>query len=303
MSEPGMSTCRYTRAHSVDEALACLAAAQGEAHIVAGGVALGILMNQRLVEPTWLIDISRIEALKRLEVSLDGSLRIGALVTHREIERSDVVAAACPLLTEMCIEVACARIRNRGTIGGNICLADPQGDPPVALLALGASLRVVGLQGPRDVPVREFFKDLYTTALRGDEVLQEIGVARLPDNAGAAYGKFGARRAMDYASTISAAAWLVRDPGDGRITAIGLGLGGVGATPVWPAETQALLLGTRAEPEALGLMRDSLYDEIAPMEDCLFSADYKRHVATVMLRRTVERAYARAGAKTRAQSA
>jgi CO/xanthine dehydrogenase FAD-binding subunit len=133
-----MADCRYTRAQSVDEAVACLTEARGDGHIIAGGVALGILMNEKLVDPTWLIDISALDEVRGIELLGDGALRIGALVTHREIERSDIVARAVPMLPEMAAEIACGRIKNRGTIGGNICLADPQGDPPAAILALRA---------------------------------------------------------------------------------------------------------------------------------------------------------------------
>ncbi len=119
-----MTSCRYLRVHSLDEAITQLAAADGEAHILAGGVASGILMNEKLLDPTCLIDISRIESLKELSLDDDGTLRIGALLTHREVLDSRLVAERSPLLTEMCAEIACDRVRNRGTIGGNICLAD-----------------------------------------------------------------------------------------------------------------------------------------------------------------------------------
>ena len=289
-----MATCRYTRVRTVDDAVECLVDAKGDAHVIAGGIALVILMNERLVEPTWLIDIAAIEALRGIDRSPDGTLRIGALVTHDELERSKTVAEACPILTEMAAEIACRRIKNRGTIGGNVCLADPQGDPPIALLALEATLRAAGSQGFRDIPVREFFTDLYATALQEDEILHDIRVPPPPGNSAAAYGKFAARRAMDYTSTISAAVQLVRSPCDGRISGIGLGLGGVGPTPVWPTQTEAVLLDKKPSPEVFERMRDTLFDEIQPLQDSLYSADYKRHVASVILRRTVERAYDRA---------
>jgi carbon-monoxide dehydrogenase medium subunit len=288
-----MRECRYTRAHTVEEAVAALAEADGEANVIAGGVALGILMNERLLEPEWLIDIARVEAMKGIATTPAGGLRIGALSTHTQVERSAAVAAACPLLTEMAAEIACGRIRNRGTVGGNICLADPQGDPPVALLALGATLRVAGPGGTRDIPADGFFTDLYTTALEEDELLVEIEVPPAPANAGVAYTKFAARRAMDYTSTISAAVSLVRDAGDGRIARIGIGLGGVGITSVRPKAAEAALCGRQPDADSFAQMGAALAREIEPLEDHLYSADYKRHVAAVMLRRAVARAYER----------
>ena len=293
-----MPECRYTRPRTVDEAVACLAEAKGEGHIIAGGVALGILMNEKLLEPDWLIDISALEEVRGIELMADGTLRIGALATHSEIERSNVVARAIPMLPEMAAEIACGRIKNRGTIGGNICLADPQGDPPAAILALRATLRAVGPNGVRDIPATDFFTDLYTTALGADEILQDIRFPPLPGNCGTAFGKYAARRAMDYSSTISAAVRLDVDPADGRIADIGLGLGGVGYIPVWPRATEAVLAGGKPDEDTFAKMGETLFNEIEPIEDDLYSADYKRHVAAVILKRSVARAYERATADT-----
>ncbi|MSP66496.1 MAG: xanthine dehydrogenase family protein subunit M [Alphaproteobacteria bacterium] len=289
-----MSECRYTRARRVDEAVAALAEAKGDAHVIAGGIALGILMNEKLVSPTWLVDISRIEALKGIVRGPDGTLRIGALTTHREVEESPAVAAAQPMLPEMAAEIACGRIKNRGTFGGNLSLADPQGDPPVAVIALRATMRAAGPLGVRDIPATEFFRDLYTTALREGELLQEVLFPPLAPGAGTAYGKFAARRAMDYTSTVAVGVRAVVEPATGCIKDIGLGLGGVGPIPVWARATEAALRGMRPEPAVIDRACDVLVDEIEPLADHLYSADFKRHVATVILRRTLARACARA---------
>ncbi len=293
-----MAECRYTRPGSLDEAVASLIAADGEAHVIAGGVALGILMNEKLVEPTWLIDLSRLEALRGIEVTDDGGLRIGAMIRHREIEHAPPVAERCPMLSEMASDIACSRIKNRGTIGGSICLADPQGDPPAAVIALRATLRLRGPKGSRDVPATEFFTDLYTTAVGDDELLQEIRIPPPAPNSGAAFGKFSARNAMDYGSTVSVAVRLSRHPSTGSIEEIGLGLGGVGETPVWPERTEAALRGRQPDEETFAQMREVLSAEIAPLGDDLYSADYKRHVASVIMKRTVLEAYRRAGTKS-----
>jgi aerobic carbon-monoxide dehydrogenase medium subunit len=289
-----MTDCRYTRAASLREAVDCLQQAGGEAQILAGGIALGILINQKLLEPTWLIDLSRLEELKGIHLNPDGSLRIGAMTTHHEIESSAEIAGAYPMLTEMAREIACGRIKNRGTIGGNICLADPQGDPPVAMIALRAKLRASGPSGPRDIVATAFYTDLYTTALAKDELLREIQVPAQPDNTGMAFGKFSARRAMDYSSTVSAAVRLVRDPASGRIIDIGIGIGGAGLTPIWAQSTESTLRDKRPDGATIAAMHDALQYEIEPIGDDLYSADYKRHVAAVILKRTLERAYAHA---------
>lgn len=291
--------CRYSRPESLAEAVAILGEAQqataDEAHIVAGGVALGILMNEKLLAPRWFVDISRLAELKGIEPTEDGGLRIGAACRHREVERSPLIAERYPILSEMAADIACGRIKNRGTIGGNICLADPQGDPPAAVIALRAMLRALGPEGARDIPATAFFTGLYETALRPDELLHEIRLPPPKPHEGAAFGKFSARRAMDYSSTVSVAVRLIRDPADGRIADIGLGVGGAGEAPVWAEETERVLRGRLPEEDSFARMRETLFAEIEPLADDLYSRDYKRHVAAVIMKRTILKAYERAG--------
>ncbi len=285
-----MTECRYTRAESVEQVIESLVDADGKAHIIAGGVALGVLLNERLFDPAWLIDISRIAALRSVERTAEGGIRIGALMTHSQLQRSKVVAEAAPLIIEMCREIACDRIKNRGTIGGNLCIADPNGDPPVALLALNATVTAAGPDGKRDIPIREFFIDLYETALAKDEFLRDISIAPLPASAGFAYEKFAARKAMDYSSTISAAVQVSLEPGTGAIADIGIGLSGVGVKPVWPAAAENLLRGTKPDKRVFSRMRDILFESLEPIGDNLNSEDYKRHVACVIVERAIIRA-------------
>ncbi len=284
-------SCRYTRAGTVAEAIDALAAAKGEAHVIAGGVALVILMNEKLVEPSWLVDVSRIDALRGIDRLPDGTVRIGAAVTHREVAESEVVAEAFPMVPEMAAEIACGRIVNRGTIGGSVCLADPQGDPPVALLALHATMRTVGPDGVRDVPARQFFVGLYETALRDGELLQEILIPAMKPGSVTAFGKYAARKAMDYTSTISVAVRLIRGAGGGPVEEMSLGFGGVGQTPVHSEEVENVFIGAVPSDAVFGRAREALFDVLEPIEDHLYSADYKRHVAAVTLRRTVMKAF------------
>ena len=284
-------SCRYTRARTVAEAVEALVAAKGEAHVIAGGVALVILMNEKLLEPNWLVDVSGIAALRGIDRLPDGTIRIGAAVTHREIAESEIVAEAFPMVPEMAAEIACGRIANKGTIGGSICLADPQGDPPVAMLALHAAMRTAGPDGERDVPAREFFVGLYETALREDELLQEILIPPMKPGSVTAFGKYAARKAMDYTSTISVAVRLLRSAGGGPIEEISLGFGGVGQTPVHSEEVESVFAGAVPSDETFARARERLFDALDPIEDHLYSADYKRRVAAVTLRRAVMKAF------------
>jgi carbon-monoxide dehydrogenase medium subunit len=284
-------TCEYVRARTIEEALEQLEEERGVARVIAGGVALVGLMNQKLFAPTYLVDISRLAALQGIRQLPAGELRVGALVTHGEIERAELIRRRVPLLHEMAREIACGRIRNRGTIGGNLCHADPQEDPPAALLALGATLRLCGRDGSRDVPIDGFFQDSFATALRETELLEEVIVPPPPPNSGSAYTKFGPRRAMDYTSTISVAVMLARDPSRGRITDIRIGMSGVAPTPIRARSVEAILRDQRPDPEVLEQAKRSVADDIDPSADFYFSADYKRHVAGVLVGRTVQRAY------------
>ena len=163
-------------------------------------------------------------------------------------------------------------------------------------MALDATFRLAGPEGSRDVTARDFFRDLYVTALAENELLQHVRIAPPPTaHRGTAFGKYAARQAMDYSSTVSAAVSLARDPADGSISDIGLGLGGCGTIPVWPQRTEAALRGRRPDAEAFAVMREVLAEEIAPIGDMLYSADYKRRVAAVILERTITTAYRRAG--------
>ena len=284
-------SCQYTQAVAIEDAVEALVAAKGEAHIIAGGIALVILMNEKLVEPTWLIDVSRIEALHGIDQLSDGTVRIGAAVTHREVAESEIIAQAFPMVPEMAAEIACGRIMNKGTIGGNICLADPQGDPPIAMLALDATMRAVGPIGTRDIPVREFFIDLYTTALQEDELLQEILVPPMKEGSITAFGKYAARRAMDYTSTISVAVRLIRSADNKQIEEIALGFGGVGQTPVYSEELEDILTGASPSDALFDQVREKMSEVLEPIDDHLYSANYKRHVSAVTLRRTVMKAF------------
>ncbi|MGE0734691.1 MAG: xanthine dehydrogenase family protein subunit M [Alphaproteobacteria bacterium] len=292
-------TCKYVRPATLDEAVASLREAAGEATVFAGGVALGILMNEGLLKPSWIVDISRLDALRQIAAASNGGLSIGAAVANAEVLASPDVKRHSSLLHEMADEIACERVRNRGTIGGNLCLADPQGDPPVALLALDAVLRVRGHTGARQIPITEFFEDLYKTALAPGELLEAIDVSAMPPNCGTAYGKYAARRAMDYSSTISAAASVECDPASGAIIRARIGLGGVGPIPLRARAAEAVLNGKKLDHGVLKAASAAQAELLEPLTDTLYSADYKRHVAGVLMQRTLRKAYDRARQTTK----
>jgi len=163
----------YVRADSVDHALRLLGEHGEEARILAGGQSLMPTLNMRLSQPGILIDINRLDALKGIALR-DGVVRIGALTRHVEVMNSPVVAQNLPLIAEAMPHVAHVAVRNRGTFGGSIALADPAAEMPACILALGATLVVEGPRGRRSIAADDYFLGLYDTARRPDELLVEV---------------------------------------------------------------------------------------------------------------------------------
>ena len=174
---------------TVSEAAQFLKQHPEDAKILAGGQSLLPILKLRLASPRFVVDIGRIQELKTIRED-DGNLEIGSLVRHVEIERSPVVASHCSLLAETAAEIGDVQVRNRGTIGGSLAHADPAGDFPAAILALGALLVAESATGRREIPADQFFLDIMTSALHPDEVLTSIRVPTIGQRTGTAYVKF-----------------------------------------------------------------------------------------------------------------
>src|SRR5581483_5151750 len=182
----------YEAPSSLDEAVKALAAGGGDAKVLAGGHSLLPLMKLRLAQPSKLIDLGKIQGLSYVRQD-GGATAIGAMTTH-----ADVVAANVPLLSETAAHVGDIQVRNRGTLGGSLAHADPAGDLPAAVLALGAEIKAVGKNGARTIAADDFFVDLLTTALGADEILTEVRIPALSGRTGVSYKKF-AQPASRYA--------------------------------------------------------------------------------------------------------
>jgi aerobic carbon-monoxide dehydrogenase medium subunit len=259
-----------------------------EAKLVAGGTALVIMMKQRLVRPTCLVSLRSVRGLNQIALK-DGGLRIGGLVTHRELETSPLVRRRIPLLTETYRHVATIRVRNMATVGGGLAHADPNQDPPPTLIALGATVNAGSGEGARKIPMEEFFKDYYETVLKPGEVITEVFVPALPPNSGAAFLKFLPRTADDYA-TVSAAAVVTLDKAKKTIADVRIALGSVGTTPIRAREAEALLRGQAVKPEALREAGEKAKLAVDPISDFRGSAAYKKEMAGVFVRRALEKA-------------
>ena len=266
----------YQRAGSTDEALAALAANGDEAKLIAGGHSLIPLLKLRLASPELLIDIGEIGALSYINDGGD-HLAIGPATTHLAVAESDLVKAQVPLLAAATAQVGDPQVRNRGTIGGALAHGDPAADHPAVLLALRGTFVVQGPAGEREIAADDFFTGFLETALAPDEMLTEIRVPKVPD-AGWSFQKFN-RRAQDWA--IVGVAALVNN---GQT---GIGLINMGSRPVRAAASEAAAAGGANATDAAAVAADGT----TPPEDLNADADYRRHLAQVL----VERALTEAG--------
>lgn len=272
----------YIRVSTVADAVAQLRRHGDDARLLAGGQTLLATLNMRLSQPTMLVDITRIKALHGITV-LDGYLRIGALVRHVEIERSATVAQHLPLLTQAAPYIAHAAIRNRGTIGGSIALADPAAEWPACALAADGELVLSDGGKERRVMAGDFFIDLYQTDLRPDELVTAVEFPLPGPQRRFAFTEL-ARRHGDYAIVGIAIAADVVDHvlNDTRIVFLG-----VGNTPMRALGAETALNQTRGEAAALKEAVGSLGEDVAPSNDLYTSAEAKLHLAGVLLQRAV----------------
>jgi len=271
----------YERASSVDEAVALLARHGEDAKLLAGGHSLLPLMKLRVAAPAVLVDIGRLAGLRFVRDAGD-HVAIGALARHRDLETSDLLAREVPLLRHAAAQVGDPQVRHRGTIGGSLAHADPAADLPAVVLALEATMVARGPGGERTIPASGFFRSIFESALAPDEVLTEVRVPKAPGR-GWAFAKFN-RRAQDWA--IVGVAAQARAPDDGG--GVGVALVHMGERPLRATETEAALRGGASAADAAALA-DRGAD---PPSDLNASAGYRRHLARVLVRRSLEQVLA-----------
>jgi len=275
---------KYARAETLDDALGVLVSHGDEARVIAGGQSLMPMMNMRVANPGVLVDINRLDALRGISLS-GGVLRIGALTRHCEVLASQDVARAAPLLALAMPHVAHVAIRNRGTFGGSLALADPAAEIPAVCLALGARLHLQSPRGTRIVPAGEFFIDLYMTALEPDEILVAAEIDAAEGAERAAFDEMS-RRHGDYAIVGTCVQATVSEGvfADVRIAQLG-----VGTTPKFAARAAGAIEGRRLESATIKMACDALMDDIDPSDDLVMSAATRRYLAGVQLGRVLAR--------------
>ncbi|MBX3060634.1 MAG: xanthine dehydrogenase family protein subunit M [Anaerolineae bacterium] len=281
----------YIAPTSLAEALTAVHQHGSDASLLAGGQSLVPVMNFRLAQPVALIDLNNIPELDYVRREGSGHLRIGSMTRQRTLERHPLIAQHAPLLHEAMPYIAHPQIRNRGTIGGSLAHADPAAELPVILLALDGRVKLQTTDGERWVHGRDFYTDLFTTARAEDEILTEIELPPLPPRTGVAFTEI-ARRHGDYA--LSGVATVVTVDERGVCTAVRLVYLNAGDTPISATQAAALLVGQVASEEVFTAVAHAAQKEITPTDDIHATADYKRHLATVLTMRVLQQAFTRA---------
>jgi carbon-monoxide dehydrogenase medium subunit len=280
----------YQEPTTLKKAFALLEKYGEEARVIAGGTSLIIMMRQRLLTPKVVISLGRIPKFDKITYNSKDGLRIGAGARHRDIELFPAVRKHYPLLHETFRKVAQPRIRNMGTVGGNLAGGDPLTDPGASLIALDAEVTLTSSKGQRRIPLDEFFIDYYQTALELGELLTEIHVPP-PERPGWSHIKFTPRSIEDFA-TVGVAITLKAD--NGTCEDVRLGLNSVASTIVHAKKAEEVLRGKPITDAALKEMGQVAATECDPTDDNRGSAEYKREMVKVLVPRAAKEAIQRA---------
>ena len=288
-----MRNFEYLEPTTVSEACALLKQHAGEAKVFAGGSHLTILMKQGLYQPKALVNIKKISELKGIKYDAKEGLIIGALVTHREIETSELVRERFPVLCDAEKEVANIRVRNTGTVGGNLASGEPLTDLSQIFISLDGKAGITGPNGQRGIPIEDLFVDFYTTSLAEDEILTQVVIPPLPAHSGIEYIRFSSSSVVDKPSA-GVAVRLTLETGDETIQIARIVLGCVGATPVRARKAESLLAGKKVTTELAAEAGAVAAQECNPIGDLRGSEQYKRAIVGTLVKRATGKAYASA---------
>ena len=272
---------RYVSPRSIEDALAVLSDAEGEGKVLAGGQSLIPLLKLRFASPSVLVDINNLPGLDHVRMERDGSFRIGALARHAMLERSPDILRHQPTAAAAAPLIADPIVRNRGTLVGSVCHADPQGDWAAVMIAAGGSVVAQGPEGSRTIAVRDFVTGPFQNVLGYDEIAVE---AIIPAPTGTVVGGFLKleRRVGDFAT---AGAAVSLELAGGRVARAGIALTGVGSATIDAADAAGALLNRPLGAESIDRAATLAAEAAQPKSDHRGSADYKRHVVHTFVRR------------------
>ena len=283
-----MKDFEYFEPATLDDALALLERYRGSGSLFAGGTDLLVQMKEHVRQPAQLINIKKIPGMDDFVFDAKSGLRLGALVTTRQVETSPITQRHYAGLAKAATDFASIQVRHRATVVGNVCRASPSADTLPPLIADGAVLRIRGAAGERRLAVQDFCTGPGRTVLGADEIVTHIEIPAPPPRTGKAYLKHGRRAQMELA-TVGAAARITLDA-DGSVVDLGLVLAAVAPTPLRAVRAEALLRGRRPTPALLAVAAEAAGDEARPIGDVRGSADYRREMVRVLTKRALEQA-------------
>lgn len=287
-----MKDFEYFSATSLQEACSLIAQYKDVGKILAGGQSLITLLRQKLISPTCLIDIKGLKELDFIEFDKKGGLRIGALTTHRAIEKSSLIQEKYNVLSEMEKSVASVQTRNWGTIGGNLCSADPIGDPAPSLIALGAKLKLVNAKEERVVALEEFFTDYFTTIIEPDEILAEIQLPPPAANTAVEYMKFATIEAG--IKIVSTSVAITVEAGTDVCKDAKIVMSAVAPIPLITKKAAEMLKGKKLTDDVIEEAAKMAASETDPTTDVHASAEYRKEIVKVLVKRATKKAFEKA---------
>jgi carbon-monoxide dehydrogenase medium subunit len=267
---------------SVDEAIELLAKHGDDARPIGGGTTLLILMKQRALYYPYLVDLQSIPGLDQISRESDG-VRIGALATHRTVELSPLIRQAFPAIAEAFSQIGNVRVRQTASVGGNLAHADYRLDPPPPLLVLGTMVNAMGPNGSRTIPIKDFFRGLYETALEPGELIVDVKIPFMPPDSKAVYLRYSSLSGNDW-PCLGVAALAVGQ--NGRCRELRLALGGVAATPLL-IEGLDLVKDQSIDDSVIDKLLDVVDEQISPSSDLRGSEWYKRKMVRVFVKKAI----------------
>jgi carbon-monoxide dehydrogenase medium subunit len=279
----------YHRPATVADAVKLLSSLGDDARPLAGGHSLVPMMKLRLATPEHLIDLHGIAELKG--ISRDGNrIVIGAMTTQHDLLASEVIAKSAPILHEAALLIADPQVRYRGTVGGNVANGDPGNDMPALMMTLGASYRLEGPNGGREIQAADYYQGAYFTAIEPGELLTSISLPAPPANHGYAYEKLK-RKVGDYAT---AAAAVVLTTAGGKVATCAIGLTNLSETPLLADDAAKAVIGTSLDDASLKKAAAAAQAIMSPAADARGPVEYRKHVGGIMVMRALQRAAAKA---------
>ncbi len=279
-----MERFEYLEPGTLEEVSSILATHGEDARVMAGGQSLIVMMVQRLLTPGRVVSLAGVPGLDLIEET-DGEVSIGAMATHRSVAADPIIKERLGLLAQAVGSIGSPAVRNLGTLGGDLCMNEVGADPPQALLSLGARVRITGRNGERVIGLEDFFTGYLATCLEPDDLLTHILIPTPPERLHQIYIKHSAR-VLDRA-LVGVALALELDGGDGVCTDVRIGLGGVAPTPFRAVNAEEIILGNPLTDDIIAKAGKAASEHARPLSDVHGSADYRRKMVEVFVKRAL----------------